>query len=38
MRLGQQSRTITDLGADGAGGGQLHLSASVHIGDLEVTR
>jgi len=36
--LGQQSRTVTDLGADGAGGGQLHLSASVDVGDLEVTR
>jgi hypothetical protein len=36
--LGQPGRTITDLGADGAGGGQLHLTAFVHTGDLEVTR
>jgi phage shock protein PspC (stress-responsive transcriptional regulator) len=36
--LGQSPRTITDLGSDGAGGGQLHLVASVHTGDLEVSR
>jgi phage shock protein PspC (stress-responsive transcriptional regulator) len=36
--LGTQSRTITDLGPDGAGGGQLHIDARVDVGNLEVSR
>jgi phage shock protein PspC (stress-responsive transcriptional regulator) len=36
--LGQSPRTITDLDNDGVGGGKLHLVASVHTGDLEVSR
>ncbi len=32
------SRTVTDLGADGAGGGTLHLNVSVGFGELEVLR
>lgn len=31
-------RTVTDLGANGAGGGTLQLSADIAIGDLEVSR
>lgn len=31
-------RTVTDLGADGAGGGTLQLYADTGIGDLEVSR
>jgi hypothetical protein len=36
--LGQPPRTVTNLGPDGAGGGQLHLTTFVHTGDLEVSR
>jgi phage shock protein PspC (stress-responsive transcriptional regulator) len=30
--------TVTDLGADGAGGGMIHLNLEVSLGDAEVTR
>jgi hypothetical protein len=30
--------TVTDLGADGAGGGTLHLELDVSLGDAEVSR
>jgi predicted membrane protein len=30
--------TVTDVGADGAGGGQLELTLKVNVGTLEVTR
>jgi hypothetical protein len=36
--IGSETRTITDLGADGPGGGRLHINASVFTGDLEVRR
>jgi hypothetical protein len=36
--LGQQTRTVTDFGSDGPGGGRLHLTATVHTGNLEVSR
>ncbi len=36
--LGTQSRTINDLGPDGAGGGVLHIDARVDVGNLEVSR
>jgi hypothetical protein len=32
------SEEITDLGADGAGGGTLHLNIEMNTGDVEVTR
>ncbi|MDQ6874722.1 MAG: cell wall-active antibiotics response protein [Actinomycetota bacterium] len=35
---GGRDRTVTDLGADGAGGGTLQLYADTAIGDLEVSR
>ena len=31
-------RTVTDNGADGAGGGDLDVKATVDVGDLEVGR
>ena len=36
--LGLDSRTVEDHGADGVGGGTLHIEAQVDLGDLEVTR
>ncbi len=32
------SRTVTDLGPDGKGGGELHINANVDLGNLEVHR
>lgn len=32
------SRTVTDLGADGVGGGELHIITAVDLGNLEVHR
>jgi hypothetical protein len=32
------SQTFTDVGADGAGGGTLHLTIQMEAGDVEVTR
>lgn len=32
------TRTVTDLGADGPGGGELHINATVDFGNLEVRR
>jgi hypothetical protein len=36
--FGLDGRTVTDLGDDGPGGGQLHINTSVDIGNLEVRR
>jgi hypothetical protein len=36
--INQTERTITDNGADGPGGGQLNIRATVDVGDLEVRR
>jgi hypothetical protein len=36
--IGQSRRTVTDTGADGPGGGELILEATVDVGDLEVRR
>ncbi len=36
--IGADTRTITDLGDDGPGGGRVHINASVGAGDLEVQR
>jgi hypothetical protein len=36
--IGEGTRTVTDVGPDGPGGGQLHLTATVHTGNLEVHR
>ena len=36
--IGAETRTVTDLGEDGAGGGQVHITTTVHIGNLEVQR
>jgi hypothetical protein len=36
--FGLNTRTVTDNGADGAGGGQLQLSAAISVGNLEVHR
>ena len=36
--VSSEPNTVTDLGADGPGGGQLHLSAQVDFGNLEVRR
>jgi hypothetical protein len=36
--LGNDPRTIRDSGADGPGGGQLSLTATVDLGKLEVHR
>jgi hypothetical protein len=36
--LGLDSRTVEDNGADGVGGGKLHIVAQVNLGNLEVTR
>ena len=32
------AQTITDLGADGAGGGTLRLNVDMEAGNVEVTR
>jgi hypothetical protein len=36
--IGQAVRTVTDLGGDGPGGGDLVINASVDVGNLEVRR
>jgi hypothetical protein len=36
--INQATRTITDNGPDGPGGGQLNIRATVDVGDLEVQR
>jgi phage shock protein PspC (stress-responsive transcriptional regulator) len=36
--IGSRPRTITDLGRDGPGGGQLTINATVDLGNLEVHR
>jgi len=36
--IGQSEHVVTDLGPDGAGGGELTLHASVDVGNLEVRR
>lgn len=36
--LGLEARTVEDNGADGSGGGMLHISARVDLGNLEVSR
>jgi hypothetical protein len=36
--LGQSTRTVTDAGPDGTGGGDLVVRATVDIGNLEVRR
>jgi len=36
--LGQSGHTVTDLGPDGQGGGQLVLHATVNVGNVEVRR
>ena len=36
--FGNGSRTVEDLGRDGKGGGTLHITASVGIGNLEIER
>jgi hypothetical protein len=36
--FGNGSRTVEDLGRDGEGGGTLHITASVGIGNLEIER
>jgi phage shock protein PspC (stress-responsive transcriptional regulator) len=36
--LGLDARTVEDNGADGVGGGTLHIAARVDLGNLEVSR
>lgn len=36
--IGQSSHAVTDLGSDGAGGGDLTIHASVNVGNVEVHR
>jgi hypothetical protein len=36
--IGQSEHVVTDLGPDGAGGGELTLNATVDVGNLEVRR
>ncbi len=36
--LGSSTRTVTNLGDDGPGGGRLHITTNVFAGELEVTR
>jgi Cell wall-active antibiotics response LiaF, C-terminal len=36
--IGQTQHTVTDNGADGPGGGQLTIDATVNVGNLEVRR
>jgi cell wall-active antibiotic response 4TMS protein YvqF len=36
--IGQSQHTVTDNGVDGTGGGQLTLTATVNVGNLEVRR
>jgi hypothetical protein len=36
--LGAGARTVTDLGRDGPGGGELHIAASVNTGAIEIRR
>ena len=36
--LGLSPRTVENTGADGPGGGKLHISAQIDVGNLEVSR
>jgi hypothetical protein len=36
--IGQSGQTIVDVGPDGPGGGEIAITASVDVGDLEVRR
>jgi hypothetical protein len=36
--VGLDPRSVSDDGADGKGGGELHISAQVNLGNLEVSR
>jgi hypothetical protein len=36
--IGQSGQTIVDVGSDGTGGGEIVITASVDVGDLEVRR
>jgi hypothetical protein len=36
--MGAGSRRVEDLGADGVGGGELHINATVNTGSLEIHR
>jgi len=36
--LGAGSRTVTDVGPDGPGGGELHIIASVNTGAIDISR
>jgi hypothetical protein len=36
--IGQSGQTVVDVGADGPGGGEITITASVDVGDLEVRR
>lgn len=36
--IGQSTRTVTDNGADGPGGGELNIRATVDVGNVEVRR
>jgi hypothetical protein len=36
--IGQSGQTIVDVGSDGPGGGEIFITASVNVGDLEVRR
>ena len=36
--IGQSRHTVTNLGSDGAGGGELTLQATVNVGNVEVRR
>lgn len=36
--ISSEPNTVTDLGSDGRGGGELHLDANVNFGNLEVRR
>jgi hypothetical protein len=36
--IGQSEQTVVDVGSDGPGGGQITITASVDVGDLEVRR
>jgi hypothetical protein len=36
--IGQSGQTIVDVGSDGVGGGEIAITASVDVGDLEVRR
>jgi hypothetical protein len=36
--IGQSDQTVVDVGSDGPGGGEIVITASVDVGDLEVRR